>query len=292
MEYSIKDLENLSNIKAHTIRIWEKRYGIIKPERTQTNIRYYSDEELRKLMNISILINNGVKISHIASFSADEIKEKALYLLQNPNDMENQLKNLVISMIELNESKFEKILSKSIISIGFEKTMLKLIYPFLNHIGVLWQTGAINPAQEHFISNLIRQKLISSIDSVEFNEHAKTKRFVLFLPEGELHEMGLLFYYYLLKVRGHHVLYLGQATPTASLPETVQIWNPDYLLCFLISSFSGISYQEFLDELSSAFPSKNLIIAGEQIKKSKLKVSGKVSFVKDALEFIEMIDGL
>lgn len=197
MEYSIKDIESLTKIKAHTVRIWEKRYSIIKPERSKTNIRFYSDNELRKLLNISILINNGIKISHISGFNSDEIREKALYFLQNPNDMENQVKNLVIAMPELNESKFEKILSKSIINTGFEKTMLHLVYPFQQHIGVLWQTGSINPAHEHFISNLIRQKLISSIDSIEYKEHTNAKRFILFLPEGEWHELGLLFYYYL-----------------------------------------------------------------------------------------------
>jgi len=292
MEYSIKDLENLSNIKAHTIRIWEKRYGIIKPERTQTNIRFYSDEELRKLLNISILIHNGIKISHIAAFSAEEIKEKALYLLQNPNDMENQVKNLVISMIELNESKFERILSKSIINIGFEKTMLNLIYPFLVQIGVLWQTGSINPAQEHFMSSLIRQKLISSVDSVEPNVLKTSKRFVLFLPEGEWHELGLLFYYYLLKVRGHHVLYLGQSTPANSLVESKEIWPMDYLLLFISSGFAGLSYDEYLPDLALKFKEQQLIVAGEYMKDQKAILAPNIVFVKNALEFIQLIDSI
>jgi MerR family transcriptional regulator, light-induced transcriptional regulator len=290
MEYSIKDLENLSQIKAHTIRIWEKRYGIIKPARTQTNIRYYSDEELRKLLNITILVNNGVKISHIANFSPNELKEKAFFLLQNPNDTENQIKNLVISMIELNEIKFEKILSKSIINNGFEKTMLNLIYPFLKHIGVLWQTGSINPAQEHFMTNLIRQKLISSIDTIDFKANTNNQRFILFLPEGEWHELGLLFYQYLLKVRGHEVLYLGQSTPTQSIFETVEIWPANYLLLFLTTSFSGISHENYLSELAQKLPDSKIIAAGLLISEINANLPANILLVKDSLEFISLIE--
>jgi len=291
LEYSIKDIENITNIKAHTIRIWEKRYGIIKPDRSDTNIRSYSEEELRKLLNISILINNGIKISHIASYSPDEIKEKAFFLLQNTNDTESHIKNLVIAMIELNESKFEKILSKSIINQGFEKTMINLVYPFLGHIGVLWQTGSINPAQEHFISNLIRQKLVSSIDSIEFKENRNNKKFMLFLPEGEWHELGLLFYCYILKVRGHQVLYLGQSTPFNSLIQSAEIWPADFLVLYAISSISGISYSNYLLELSKNFNSSKIIVAGDQFKVNTGKLPSNVISIHDSLEFIRIVDG-
>jgi MerR family transcriptional regulator, light-induced transcriptional regulator len=290
VEYSIKDIENLTNIKAHTIRIWEKRYGIIKPDRSNTNIRSYSEEELRKLLNISILINNGIKISHIAAFSQNEIKEKAFFILQNPNDTESHIKNLVIAMVELDESKFEKILSKSFINLGFEKTMMNLIYPFLQHIGVLWQTGSINPAQEHFISNLVRQKLISSIDSIDFKENRNSRKFMLFLPEGELHEIGLLFYYYMLKVRGHHVLYLGQSTPLSSLIQSAEILPADFLVLFLISSFSGISYIDYLNELSDNFKSAKILITGGQINDIGDDLPSNIIKLKDANEFLNIID--
>jgi DNA-binding transcriptional MerR regulator len=167
MQYSIKDLENLSSIKAHTIRIWEKRYSLIEPARTDTNIRYYNDEDVKKLLNVAVLVQNGVKISHVAQLSPNEIKQKAAFILQNPNDVDNQVKNLILSMVELSESKFNKILNKSIITMGFEKTMMYLVYPFLEQIGVMWQTGSINPAHEHFISNLIRQKLMVAIDGID-----------------------------------------------------------------------------------------------------------------------------
>jgi len=292
MQYSIKDLEKLSSIKAHTIRIWEKRYQIIKPDRTDTNIRFYDDEDLRHLMNISVLVQNGIKISHIAKLTPEEIKEKSFFLLQNNNDYDNLIKNLIVSMLEINEAKFDKTLSKSILNIGFEKTMIQLIYPFLKQIGIMWQTGSINPAQEHFISSLIRQKLIVSIDGLENIPQKHSKRFILFLPEGEMHELGLLFYYYVLKSRGHQVLYLGQSTPLNSVEQSCQIWSADYLLFFAVSSFSGISYHKYLQDLSNDFITKKIIIAGNLVEEISEKLPSNIQSVANASEFISLINAL
>ena len=164
--YSIKDLEKLSGIKAHTLRIWEKRYNLVEPKRTETNIRYYDDEDLKKVLNVALLNRNGLKISHIAGLKTEEINSKISDLSKGNQDSESVIDNLVISMIELDEKKFEKILSRTIMQAGFEETILYTIYPFFQKIGLLWQTGAINPAQEHFISNLVRQKLIVAIDGI------------------------------------------------------------------------------------------------------------------------------
>jgi len=292
MQYSIKDLENLSSIKAHTIRIWEKRYSLIEPERTDTNIRYYSDEDVKKLLNVAVLVQNGIKISHVAKLSPKEIKQKASFILQNPNDVDNQVKNLIISMVELSESKFEKILNKSIITMGFEKTMMYLVYPFLEQIGVMWQTGSINPAQEHFISNLIRQKLMVAIDSVEPDEIRKPRKFILFLPEGELHELGLLFYSYLIKVRGHEVLYLGQATPLNSVFEASEVWPTDYLVFFAISSFSGVAGEVYVKEVADTFPKTQIIVAGQQMQSSSGKLPQNVQKVNNAFELITIVQKL
>ncbi len=292
MQYSIKDLEKLSSIKAHTIRIWEKRYQIIKPDRTETNIRFYDDEDLKHLLNISVLVQNGIKISHIAKLNSNEIKEKAFFLLQNNNDSDNQIKNLILSMVEINEAKFEKTFSKSILNIGFEKTMIQLIYPFLKQIGIMWQTGSINPAQEHFISGLIRQKLIVSIDGLQTIPQKNSKRFILFLPEGEIHELGLLFYYYLLKSRGHEVLYLGQSTPVNSVEQSCQIWAADYILLFAITSFSGISINKYLQDLSGKFISKKILVAGNQVEEISVTLLSNIQTFGYASEFISFIDSL
>jgi len=221
--YSIRDLEKLSGIKAHTIRIWEKRYQLIQPRRTSTNIRYYSDNELKKLLNISILHRHGYRISKIAQLDNDEIHERIREITNEGCDFISQVENLVIAMIELDENKFEKILSKSIIRIGFEETIIKLVYPLFEKIGILWVTGTINPAQEHFMSNLIRQKLVSAIDGQISSDSSASKKFILFLPEGELHELGLLFYSFMLKKSGHQVIYLGQSVPFHDLIEINEI---------------------------------------------------------------------
>ncbi len=215
--YSIKDLEKLSGIKAHTLRIWEKRYQIVKPSRTDTNIRYYCDDDLKRILNISILNRHGLKISRIAGMTDAQLSEQVMHLAQATGDHESQIEQLTIAMIEMDEERFEKTLSKSIMTVGFEETVLTIIYPFFDKVGMLWQTGSINPAQEHFVSNLIRQKLLVAIDSQNYPHNPESRRFLLFLPEGELHELGLLFFHYILKKHGHQVIYLGQSVPFADL---------------------------------------------------------------------------
>ena len=164
--YSIKDIEHLSGIKAHTLRIWEKRYNIIVPKRTQTNIRYYDDEDLKRLLNVSVLNRYGYKISSIANLHEKEIRNEILAITSKYGDLSAQIENLIVAMVDFDKAYFDKIFNKSIMSRGLEETMLKVIYPFFEKIGILWQTGNINPAQEHFISNLIRQKLIVAIDDL------------------------------------------------------------------------------------------------------------------------------
>ncbi|MBY0433434.1 MAG: MerR family transcriptional regulator, partial [Cyclobacteriaceae bacterium] len=208
-KYSIKELEKLSGIKAHTIRIWEKRHRIILPERTDTNIRYYSDDDLKKIINISLLNNNGVKISKIANLSTDELVKQVHVLSENKSNTDIHIDQLVVAMIDMEEENFEKILAGLIIRYGFEKTIIEIVYPFLEKIGILWHTGNITPAQEHFISHLVRQKIIVAIDSLALAPKTST-RVVLFLPDEELHELGLLFHHYLVKKAGFRTYYLGQ----------------------------------------------------------------------------------
>jgi len=231
--YSIRDLERLSGIKAHTIRIWEKRYGLIEPHRTNTNIRTYCDSELKKLLNVSMLNRSGIKISKIAGFTQEEITDKINQLTNVVSDVESQIEGLTIAMIEFDEIKFERILSRSIIQNGFEKTIIQLIYPFLVKIGLMWQTSAINPAREHFITNLIRQKVIVAIDGQINAVNEDAGKLLFFLPEGEMHEIGILFFAYLAKNRGHQVIYLGQSVPTADIAEMVSVRSSPILKSYL-----------------------------------------------------------
>lgn len=283
--YSIKDLEKLSGIQAHTIRIWEKRYQLVRPKRTNTNIRVYTDEDLKRLLNVAILNNNGLKISKIAKLSENEVRSKILNLTEDTSRSENQIDALVLSMIELNEMKFEKLLSRLVLQIGFEDTITKIIYPFLNKIGVLWQTGAINPAQEHFITNLIRQKLFVAIDSVLIDELPGKKRFILFLPEGELHDISLLFYAYLIKKSGHHVIYLGQSVPFDDLVEVNKIQPSQYLLTSFTTSIPSESMAEYLKALSQAFNNLQIFILSSQLQSVNLKQTPNISKVTDIGSF-------
>ncbi|KPL13651.1 MAG: MerR family transcriptional regulator [Bacteroides sp. SM23_62] len=288
-EYSIKDLERLSGIKAHTIRIWEKRYGLLKPSRTDTNIRHYSDADLKHILNVSILNRHGIKISHIASMDESEMTDKIVIISRDVSDYESLIENLVISMVDLNQEKFEKLLSRSIMQIGFEDSILKIVYPFLEKIGILWQTGTINPAQEHFITHLVRQKIIVGIDSVIPASHPSPKHFLLFLPEGELHELGLLFYSYILQKRGHKVTYLGQWVPLADMASASTVLNVDFLLTSIAASHSGTDLMDYLVKLSATFHNKTIYISGYQVSQISGTLPGNIIRFRTAVDLLSCI---
>ncbi|MCE2731929.1 MAG: MerR family transcriptional regulator [Cyclobacteriaceae bacterium] len=263
-KYSIKELEQLSGIKAHTIRIWEKRYTIIEPQRTQTNIRYYSDADLRRIISISLLNNHGVKISKIADLSEEELNKMVIELSEQRSDTAIHIDQLVISMIDMEEEQFEKILSNLILRYGFEKTITEIIYPFLEKIGILWQTQNISPAQEHFISNLIRQKIIVAIDGLPIPPK-EANRIVLFLRENEMHELGLLFYHYVCRRAGYRTYYLGQNVPFEDLVKVAAVHNPSILLTSITSNTNSMSAETYLKKISAAFPTLRILASGYQV---------------------------
>ena len=263
--YSIKDLEKLSDIKAHTIRAWEQRYNIVEPKRTSTNIRYYSDEDLKKLLNIALLNKNGYKISKIAKMSRHEVAQKVADISEVNFENATQLDALTISMIEMNEYKFNKIISTNIHQIGFEKTMLEIITPFLDKLSLLWLTGSINPAQEHFISCLIRQKIIVAIDKEPYVQNPKAKSFLLFLPEGSGDELSLLFLHYIIKSRGNKVIYLGQNIPYQDIRAVFGIHQPEYIYTIISEVFTKEPTQRYIDRLGNAFPHCEIITTGYRV---------------------------
>jgi DNA-binding transcriptional MerR regulator len=260
-QYSIKDLERLSGIKAHTLRIWEKRYKIITPSRTDTNIRYYNNEELRKILNIAVLNNVGVKISRIVGMSADELHQKVIEVGNEQVEEGVQIDSLVVSMVEFDEDRFEKVLTNCTIRLGFERTFLKVIYPFFKKVGILWLAGAINPAQEHFISNLVRQKLVVAIDGQGIVKRTHGVQFLLFLPPGEMHELGLLFHNYLIQKAGLKVIYLGQSIPIQEVLHVDQYAPAQYIVTSALSVISTDELNKFLNDMLSAFPDKTIILA-------------------------------
>ncbi len=290
--YSIKELENLSGIKAHTIRIWEKRYNIIVPARTETNIRYYNDENLKRLLNIAILNRYGMRISTIAKLSDTEMSEKVMNVSSDTSNSETNIENLVVAMVEMDEYKIDRIFSRYIMHEGFEKSVTHLIFPFFEKIGLLWQTGSINPAHEHFVSNIFRQKLMVAIDNVVIPENKDNKKFILFLPEGEFHELALLYYNYLIKKSGKKAYYLGNSVPYQDLLEANKRVDSDYLFTSLTSSLNTAEVKEYLFMLSQTFSTQKIFVTGLQIKNNLADLPKNVIKVSSTADFIEKLKKL
>jgi len=283
--YSIKDLERITGVKAHTIRIWEKRYGLVEPARTESNIRLYCDAELKKLMNVSILLHNGYKISRVAEFDQDELSKKVMEVTVVSNGHDSQIESLAVAMIEMDEAKFEKLLGMAILKEGFENCIYNVLYPFFERIGVLWQAGSINPAHEHFITNLVKQKIYVAVDSIPVSTGQDVKKFLLFLPEWELHELGLLVYNYMIKSHRLKVIYLGQNIPEEDVYTVSDFINPDYLLTSFSNGVAREKLESYIQRLAERYPSKKIFITGHQIANITCPLAKNVQVVKSAAQF-------
>ncbi len=284
--YSIKDLEKLSGIKAHTIRIWEKRYKLIEPKRTTSNIRTYCDSELKKLLNIAILYRNGFKISKLSTLTDKEITDEINKIIVQDTDLQSQIEGLTVAMTEFDEVKFERILARAIIQYGFEDTVIKIIYPFIVKVGLMWQTSCINPAREHFITNLIRQKVFVAIDSLLNEERKESKKFLFFLPEGEFHELGILFFAFMAKKRGHQIIYLGQSVPMDDIVDTVNSKSVDILVTSFVSSINSLNdIIEFTKTLSEKTGNLPLFISGAQASGIDIKLPAHIKVISSPSEF-------
>lgn len=257
--YSIKELENLSGIKAHTIRIWEKRYSLIYPHRTNTNIRYYTDNDLKKILNVAVLNRHGIKISNIAKLNDLELREEIIRVSGDSLTSDTLVDSLVLSMIDFDEYKLEALLEKSISKKGLKSTVTEVIYPFINKVGILWQSGDVYPAQEHFVSFLIRQKIIAATDGISSTFNPNGKKFLMLLPEGEWHELGLLIAQYLIKEAGHEVIYLGQSVPYSDVLAIGSAKKFDAVVVSMTTSQPGFDWLLYLQDLGGAFPDKKIL---------------------------------
>ena len=289
--FTIKDLENLSGIKAHTIRIWEQRYTFLKPGRTGTNIRFYSAEELKMILNVALLNKYGFKISHIDRMNEAEIKERILSLNQLEAQQERIVNTLIQNMVDLDMDSFENTLNNFIAVRGVEKTILQIIFPYLEKIGILWMTNHINPAQEHLVSNIIRQKLIVGIDNIS-NRVKVNKTVLLFLPEGEYHELGLLFMNYLLKNRGVDTIYLGCSIPANDVDYVVKLKKPDYLYTHLTTVGPKFNLDKFISNLNTKITGTPIIISGQLTHTYEKKLLPPIHFKKSYAEVMEFVSGL
>ncbi|RKD98659.1 MerR family transcriptional regulator [Marinifilum flexuosum] len=288
-KYSIKDLEKITGVKAHTIRIWERRYGIIQPERSKTNIRSYSDSDLRKLLNVSMLNSSGIKISHLAKLSTIDLEAKILELSRSNKSIGFHIEKLTLATVNFNEELFESILSRYILESGMESTIVEVLFPFFERIGVLWQVGSINPAQEHFISNLIRQKLFASIDSLSGKSVEGASKVLIYLKEGELHEVGILFYNYILRRNGFSTLYLGQNLPFKDLVSAVNDYNPDYIISSFISPINPEDINVYLLSMEKSFKNIELMVTGLQLKQEGIEVPDSMKLITSPQKFKKLL---
>ena len=291
MLYSIKDLENLSGIKAHTIRVWEQRYSFIKPKRTHTNIRLYTSEELKTILNVSVLNKYGYKISQIDRMSHDDLCNIVLTLSDEGAKLDLTVNRLVECMVDFDTENFEKILNVSIAAAGIEKSVLQVILPFLEKVGILWQSDRINPAQERLVCNIIRQKLIVGIDSLP-KKTTSSHKICLFMPEGEYHELSLLFVAFLLKKKGVPTIYLGANIPMAELKSVIAATRPDSLYSHITTAGQSLDFESFLQSIHTNFPDLPLVISGKLTCSYEKKIPQKIFFKKSLKEVREYLEGL
>lgn len=289
--FTIKDLENLTGIKAHTIRIWEQRYGFLNPQRTETNIRYYSNAELKTALNVALLNKYGYKISHIDRMTPVDMNEKIRSLTHPEALQERTVNNLIQSMIDMDMEEFEGLLNRCIFTSGIEKTIPQIIFPFLERIGMLWLTNHINPAQEHLVTNIVRQKLINGIETVK-SRITSEKTSILFLPEGEYHELGLLFMYFLMKSSGIRVFYLGADVPVKDLAYVIERKQPHFVYTHLTSVAGNFSLEKFLLNLHNRMPDTPVVVSGQITQSYKKTVPANISIRQSLPAVMEYINTL
>lgn len=271
--YQIADLEKLTGIKAHTIRIWEKRYNLIEPHRTSTNIRYYDDVQALKLLKVSTLLAQGIKISKISELSEKEINSKIQALQQLDNEdgiCTSFINQLTASMLSFNENSFEKTFSSAVVRFGMYQGMLKVFYPFLHKTGLMWSMEEAMPVQEHFASAIIRRKLITAIDGLPAPTK-RSKNFVLYLPQEEWHETGLLLSDYIIRSHGYKTVYLGQNVPSANMLEVIKNIKPTHVLTLYVARREPENILTELLAISKKHPNLKLLVAGSICDSSLVK---------------------
>jgi len=249
-KFSIKDLENFTGIKSHTIRIWEKRYKLLEPSRTDTNIRYYDSDNFLKLLNVNLLYKNGFKISKIAQLSEASINSKVKELVTNNVAEERAIDSFKLAMINFDSGLFQDTYSKLSENKSFKEIFYDVFIPLLDAIGYLWQTKTIKPVHEHFISSLILQKLNYNIEqnlSKELNDSDKV--FVLYLPLGEIHELGLLFLHYELTFRGYHSIYLGSSISMDQISDLKDIYSSIHFISYFTVEPNDNEIDNYLDKV-------------------------------------------
>ena len=289
-QYSISDLEQLSGIKAHTIRMWEQRYGLLHPQRTATNIRFYDDEALRHLLNVATLCTRGHRISKVVAMSEEDRQRAVLACCDDARDHAARVNALVAAMIDFDEPRLSQLLNEAAGLLGFEEAILHVAYPLLQRIGLSWLAGSINPAQEHLVSHLLRQKMLAATDALPPIASVPERGWVLFLPEAELHELALLFMNYALRRRGHHTLYLGQNQPLDGLAAVCSVYRPHAMLTVLTARPTPAEVPAFAAELlAMRSPGQLLVLYGPLAQFVAPQLPTGCTVLPRMIDFLEMI---
>lgn len=291
--FSIKDLENFSGIKAHTIRIWEKRYKILVPDRTDSNIRTYSESELKKILNVAYLNRNGLKISKIARLDEDELTQQVMTVSSKHDDLDQNFQpgKILMSAIRFNENMFKEALFPFIKQLGIEKAYSKYLFPLLEKARILWQTGSLSRAQEQFIRNTIKQIIIIE-DSLLPNVSGRSKATIAMINTSDnLTDSNFLFYKYALRKRGFDVIFTGGILPSSEVVEIHKIKPFDYLLVNSSAFDFAEKKIEYFSKLGKSLMLKKIILTDSPEGNHK-KSFDKLIMTKDPLEFIKVIDSL
>lgn len=288
--FSIKDLENLSGIKAHTIRIWEKRYNALEPMRTDSNIRYYDITNLQKLLNIVLLHEYGYKISKIAKLSDTEIPDLVKQITTEKTAKNHAINSFKMAMMNFDQSLFFNTYDNLLSEKSFREVFYEVFIPLMNEIGLLWQTNTISPAHEHFISNLIKQKIQINTEKVQLLEPTKEdKVFVLFLPLNEIHEIGLMYLNYEILIQGYRCIYLGENVPTESLKDVTEFFNNITFISYFTVEPNAENIDEYLNHFNTEIlqnSSSQLYILGRMIDSINKKT------ISDKIKLFSNIDDL
>jgi len=288
MRYSISDLEQLSGVQTHTIRIWERRYQALEPLRSEGNTRFYNDNHLRRLLNIVGLSQIGMKISQVCALSEMEMDVLLAQEIDNTFSKEHHFEYYISQLLNYglvyDEFHFDELISKCIEEYGVVKSYQSVIYPLLVRLGLMWRRDHICPAQEHFLSNIIRRKLFASIDHIPLNKTFQST-WVLFLPEDEDHEIGLLFASYLLRSAGQRVIYLGAKVPLESLKETMAGVEAGHLMLFMVRNRPLSVSEQYLQELSDLYPQKKIHVSGNGKLIADLKLAENVDWLQSIQDF-------
>jgi DNA-binding transcriptional MerR regulator len=291
MEYfTIKDIENLSGIKAHTLRIWEQRYELFTPQRKESQHRIYDNEDLKQLLRISFLYHNGWKISKIAALSANEIAAEVRQYEITTDSYKTFIIQMIEAAVDFNEEKFISIINELEKKIGFEKCITGVCYPYLNRIGMLWVTNNVIPAQEHFSSYIIQNRIIAETEKISMGN--KGPVITLFAPQGEYHELPLLFINYLLRKHGWKVVYLGADVEKQVVRQLTATRKIDYLFVYHITNFTGWDADVYFEDLSKNFSSQKIAVAGTVVKQIQRNFSNVILLKSDKAiyEFVEQLN--